>query len=284
MDAPAALLEMQKWFAEMIALPLRSDSKLPDLTPHGKNIAMDAKKYIHPTPQLQPHQRLEIYHQQYWWRLVDILQDHFPMLTRMFGYEEFNQKCAVLYLIYAQPLHYNLCYLGNTLGQWIKGHYEGEDKNFVLSCAEIDWAINQAFWTGALPPIRNENPEKILNEILVLQPHIKLFALHADFFSFRELFLLHDVEHYYSNPFPELHLGENHYIVYRNCDNIVSWKKLSRGSYSFFCLLEQGYTIYQACEKMEEMDASIAQEAENSLHSWIFEGINNAWLSIKKGN
>ena len=98
MSAPDTLLNIQKWFASVITQPLTCDHNIPLLAPNGKPIAIDSAQYILPSKTLAPHERVELYYRQYWWRLLDVLQENFPLVTRLFGYQSFNEKIGIPYL------------------------------------------------------------------------------------------------------------------------------------------------------------------------------------------
>ena len=79
-----SLFELQEWLGALIAQPLQLDHRLPNLSPFGTPIEKEIEKYVAPSPTLKPFQRVQIYHQQYWWRLVKCMQQNFPMLVRLF--------------------------------------------------------------------------------------------------------------------------------------------------------------------------------------------------------
>lgn len=264
--------EVQKWFGAMIAQPLQTDHKLPPTTPFRTETKTEAAKYIAPSPTLQPYQRIEIYHQQYWWRLLKSLQNNFPTVTRLFGYDAFNQMLAIPYLSANPPTHWALCRLGETFPEWIRHHYPHEDLYLVAISAEIDWAAQRAFWIGTLPSLDTET------RVLTLQPHLHLFHLQADFFTFREIFLKQDVKYYTEHPFPDMEYGDYYFVVFRTLQNRVSWKKLSAAEFFMLSLFKGGNTLDKACAQIEEEGGAVFEEAEKFIPLWFKQWTELQWF------
>lgn len=277
---PTKLFDLQKWFATLITQPLQPNHQLPSRTPFDTNIEEEASQRITPTPFLRSHQRLELYYQQYWWRLIKCLQESFPMVLRLFGYEGFNQQIAIPYLTANPPRHWALCRLGDTLPQWIQRSYLENDRDLVEQAARMDWAAQAAFWIKALPPVdfAHLTPQERLHKPLALQPHIHLFSLQGDLFSFRETFLEKEPEYWNDHPFPSLRPGSWKGVVFRNIKNLVTWKELSPGEFRFLSFLKEGLTIEVACAKIEEEGGTLLEEALEMMPVWFQEWTFLQWF------
>lgn len=275
---PSTLLEMQKWFGNTISLPLKEDHKLP----LSEELQKKAHDYITPNPHFAPYQRVEIYHQQYWWRLLNVLQTTFPFVTRLFGYTDFNELIAVPYLLKYPPKYWFLSGLGHYLPTWCQNDYHGSDRELVHSCASLDWAIEKAFWIKKHPEtdFSTLSQEEILNQKLLFQPHVEILTLKGDFLSLREVFLKEDVDYWSSNPFPSLHCGNFYYVIYRHLNNQVTWKKISYEEFYFLSQLKEGLTINEVCEKIEEEQGTCYETAQIELPLWFREWIYLKWFSL----
>jgi hypothetical protein len=258
--APPKLIRNQSWFAKTITTPLQMDSRLLDS--HG------ASDYILPSQMLDSRERIEIYHQQYWWRLLKCLQENFPFLTRLFGHASFNEIIGVPYLSAHPPTHWGLNRLGMSLPAYLEKHYLEEDKDLVLAASHIDWSMQVAFWCEKKPLIDFSSAE-ILTLPMRLQPHVHLFRFPADLFTFRERFLEEEVEYWDTHPFPDLAGKESFFLLYRSPQNIVKWKELSKAEFQLLGLFRVGCSIQEACEKMESGEH--AREAEEYLSLWFHE-------------
>jgi hypothetical protein len=259
------LREVQEWFAAMISQPCLENYLLPELTPNGADTQEEVAKYIAPSSTLQPYQRLQIYHQQFWWRLIKCLQNNFPTLVRLFGYLPFQTQIAIPYLATSLPTHWALCKLGETLPQWLHVNYTQEDRYLVVTAAEIDWAAQEAIW---IKKIANAF-EKALSKKLILQPFIHLFELRADFFTFRDELLKNEPEYYNTNPFPKMRYGKCHFVLYRHPKNVVSWKEISYAEFWLLLQFKKAKTIEEACSELEEKGGEILEEALLQMPLWF---------------
>ena len=202
---PSKLKKIQEWFGSIISRPIDQDSRMDPLSPSGIPMEEEARAYILPSPTLPAHRRIELYNQQYWWRLLTSMQESFPMVTRLFGYREFNRVIATPYLVKYRPEHWNLNALGRRLPQWIEEEYEGGDKALILDAAKIDLAYEYSFTAGHFPSITLQDladEKQFFETKLYLQPHIVLFTLPYDLFTFRGVFILNKPEHWEQTPFP----------------------------------------------------------------------------------
>lgn len=268
-QVPLSLLETQKWLGDIIIHPLQKDNKL------AKHLANDAYCYVSPSLTLTPRERVEIYHQQYWWRLLEIMQENYPSVLRLFGYSDFNDKIAIPFLQRYPSCHFSLSRLGDFLPKFIEEYYQENDQKLVLEMAKIDQMVNFSFACGHYP-LSNITSEQLLNVSLTLQPHVHLYSAEADFLFFREQFLKNSPEYYSTQPFPELICERKHAIIFRTLNNIVSWKYLSEPAYKILSMIHNGHSIADSCAIMEEEQWPV----EDDISLWFYEWTSNQWLTL----
>lgn len=252
--------ETLRWFGKTIAQPLSSDHTLPE---HSRN---EADRYIAASPTLEPHERIELYYQQYWWRLLKCLNTNFPTLIRLFGERPFEQTIAVPYLSAHPPQHWALCRLGETLPDYLDAHYAEPDAYLITEAAAIDWASQKAFWSGGLPSL---SPLSTESSLLRLQPYVSIFSLQGDLFSFRDHLLKKSPAHYSTHPFPELIKRPCYFIIYRTPHNVVAWEEISLAEYILLSLFKEGNTVDKACLALEELGGEIFKKAQENLPKWF---------------
>jgi hypothetical protein len=280
--APETLQTLQKWFADLITQPIAPNSKIHKTAPNGSPIDAEVAKYITPTPQLKPSERLQIYHQQYWWRLFTILQENYPITLRLFGYHDFNQHLAVPYLMRHPSEHWSLNGLGTRLPQWIATEYEGKEKTLLIHAATIDGAFIASFIAADSKTL--ENIDEGMEGRLRLSAHVHLFELPYDLFEFRIPFLAQPPQYWIDNEFPTLTHAKNgeffHFVLFRNRSNAVEVVKILSPEYHALKHFAAGATLDALCEWLEkEADASTQQEATCHLQSWFQRWIGLRWLS-----
>jgi len=282
---PKNLKKTQQWFASIITRPLLDESKMQLKSPSGILMEEEVPQFIRPSPTMQPHERIELYNQQYWWRLLSALHETYPLVTRLFGFYQFNQEIAIPYLTAYPPQHWSLSDLGTRLPKWIEESYQAKDKKLILASAQIDWAFNEGFTIGELPPMTakdlpaNGDLSQLLDKKLTLQPHIHLFKLDYDLFTFREAFIKEEGDYWIDHDFPKLPQEKDyHIILYRTVGNNAGWKEITAGEYTFLSFFKQGMSIEEACEQLENCSEEIVQEAMTNLHKWFQEWTVRSWL------
>lgn len=278
-----SLATTQNWFAGIITGQLK-DNLIKPITPNGGFVEEEAARYIVPSPTLKPYERIQIYNQQYWWRLLKVMHENFPMVVRLFGYYSFNDSLAIPYLLKYPPNHWSLNTLGENLSNWIEEEYHESDKRLVKNAVNLDWAFLYGFVSPHLAPLDiliQTNSEKLLKTKLYLQPYIFLFKWDCDMLAFREAFLKESIDYWTEHDFPYLHKGKNYYFVlYRNSFNQLKWREISAGQYVLLETIKQGTTIEAACEVLEKQAKSVYEDAAQNLQSWFQEWVQRGWITM----
>ncbi|MBS0628786.1 MAG: putative DNA-binding domain-containing protein [Verrucomicrobia bacterium] len=276
---PPEILTLQHWFASIITRPIDSDSRMMPISPSGRQMSDEAKEYIAPNSKLASDQRIEIYNQQYWWRLLTILQHHFPTLTRLFGYNDFNTTFGFPFLK-APSRNWSIGNLGEDLPNWIEHNYSAKDKPLVLAAAEVDWAYNKLF--VAAQPIAVKASVDLLTKKLSLQKHVQLFCYPFDVLTFRKELLKESVDYWTDADFPIL-LKERSYcfILWRDRQNQLIFKEIEEGQWTLLNLISDGLTIEEASEFLEKRGGRPYEEALSSFQDWIPVWIQEQFLKEK---
>lgn len=267
-NVPPLLKKTQQWFGSIISRPIDEDSRMNPISPSGLPMEEEAFEHIAPSPTLRPAQRIQIYNQQYWWRLLNCLHESFPLVVRLFGYHDFNQTIAIPYLCKYPPDTWAINALGANLSKWIEEEYQAEDKILVGNSVAVDWAFNEAFICNKFEPATDV--AVVSEKTVYLQPYVTLFAMDYDLFAFREIMIKQKPEHWVDNPFPELLKGEKRFFaLWRNQHNDISWDEIPEGAYALLGQMNKGSTIDALCEWLENAPDKMRSEAETHLPSWF---------------
>jgi len=284
-DVPEMLLKTQKWFAGIITRPIDLNSNMNPISPAGLPMKEEAKDYILPSPTLEPYQRIEIYNQQYWWRLLTILHDNLPLLTRLFGYTDFNQVIGFPYLTACPPDTWSLNPLGSRAVDWLEKTYHEKDRSFVLDAAKLDVAYNDGFTMPQLPPVtldENGDINDLLNQKLTLQPTVSLYRMDYHLFPFRQEMLGEAPEYWEEHPFPELVKEKDVCtLLYRNQAHNMCFEEIDPAEHFLLSQFEKGRTIAKACEALEQQGPGIVRKAENHLSEWFHKWAVRGLLTAK---
>ncbi|WP_166157039.1 putative DNA-binding domain-containing protein [Neochlamydia sp. AcF84] len=282
-QAPANLKKLQEWFASILVRPVDQDSRMNPISPSQESMEEEAFEYIVPSPTLRPAQRIELYNQQYWWRLLSILHDATPLVVRLFGHHDFNEKIGKPYLTHYPPDTWSLNFLSDRLPQWIDESYQENDKQLVLDAARVDAALNYSFFAAHYSPVNAHTiaagMDKTLKRRMSLQPHVFLFNLRYDMFAFRQEMIKQEAEYWENHDFPNLAQDRPHYfVVYRNSENNLQWDEIDFSAFRFLNLFLTGTSLEEACEWLEQQDEQLYAEAASKLHLWLQEWVFRQWL------
>jgi hypothetical protein len=286
--APTKLKKTQKWFASIITRQIDEDSRMSPISPSGELMEEEAWNYIKPSPTLRPAQRIEIYNQQYWWRLLGVLHDTFPLLTRLFGYHDFNQTIGFPYLLKYPPDSWSLSQLGEKISLWVTENYERSDKQLIYDAARVDWSYNRCFLASELAPLNMAQlPEgtdlsNVLEMTLYLRPSNALFALDYNFFDFRFEFLKQEPEYWVENDFPPLVKIPQWAILHRTNQKDLLWDEISETEFHLLSLFQNGHSIVQACAWLENQEGDHFKTASDNIHVWLQKWVVKQWLTLEK--
>jgi hypothetical protein len=104
------LVNLQQNFADIIRKPLNSDDTIkPDAR---------ARQMISKHKKLKPIQRLEIYAQQYWWRIEQSFDEDFPSIQRVLSEEKYL-RLRNQYLLDNPSRSFTLRNLGSKFEKYI---------------------------------------------------------------------------------------------------------------------------------------------------------------------
>ncbi len=176
------LLSLQRNFMSAIREPIYGDSReLTSLPSRAGEVSSEffalAYGEIISTPNLEARERLELYHRQYWFRLLDSMDEDFPALKRLLGKEKFWWLIEA-YLELVPSRSFTLRHLGSGLADFLKinpGLANGHPVH-ATELAQLEYALCETFEQPKRPVL---TPEKLAETALALQPHLRLFAFHT---------------------------------------------------------------------------------------------------------
>src|SRR5260370_35798961 len=87
----SGLNQLQRVMASAVMPPPSRNDGMKTKTADGRSMRAEAKQFIKPNDRLSSFERLEIYNQQYWFRVLDAFADDFPGLRAIVGTRKFAQ-------------------------------------------------------------------------------------------------------------------------------------------------------------------------------------------------
>lgn len=281
---PKDLQTTQEWFASIITRPLDCGSNMELISPTGQSMEKEVPQFIMPSPTMKPHERIEIYNQQYWWRLLACLHDTFPLTTRLFGYAVFNHTIGVPYLDKYPANHWSLSQLGARLLQWVDEEYHASDRIFVLDAVRADWTfdflITVAPYTQIDPSILQAGDIfQLIEDELYLQSYVEVFHFPYNLLDFRRQCIEEEGDYWLDHDFPNLEKDRDYYFVmYRSLSNRILWKEISAGEYYILNNFKKGATIHSTCVELEKQGGNLYNEAVKNIAIWFQEWMARRWL------
>lgn len=181
---PKVLQDISYWMGTHLRRPLGElDAML--LPKYDRIIQEEARRWITDGPILSADRRCAIYHQQYWFRLLSLLQEEYPTLVRIFGLTSFNREIGEPFL-QDHPLDdWSLAFFGSSLPMWLKMCYQRQNRDLVLMLARLDEAYNRLIFAPHLPFLQSSDIASLEHAKLFLQPYVALVSEECDPFSLR---------------------------------------------------------------------------------------------------
>jgi hypothetical protein len=269
LSCPTALSEMQTWFASIITSPYQETDQA-DLPIYKTGLIKEIQKRILPSPHLKSEERLGIYHQQYWWRLLSVMQELYPSLVRLFDYERFNQLIAEPYLLDYPPNDWFLSNIGSGSPEWLKKNYLEKDAFLVLGLAQLDLAYERIIFADRLPKIEPGDFHRYETEILYLQPFVMLFEFDVDFFSFRAHLLRHPSSHWQMHPRPKIKaINKKKFFVLFRKDEQDYYEEISESRYALLQQFQKGAKLIDLIPLIEDCDEVVKWFQTISSREWL---------------
>ena len=173
------LLELQRRMAEDVRRPLTPDYEMQKVTENGQPLEEVAESYIKPNDRLTSFERLEIYNQQYWFRVIGAVSEDFPALNAVLGSKKFD-ALILAYLKENPSTSWTLRDLGAKLPDFLDSHPElaGRRYRLAVDVARLEWAYVDAFDGRTLSSLAAEDAQTLGPDSRAsLQPHLQLLAL-----------------------------------------------------------------------------------------------------------
>jgi hypothetical protein len=257
---PNIMLDAQSFMAQAIMRPLTEDS-ISSKWIDGSSMSVCANKFIKANSKMSAIERLEIYNQQYWYRVLDSLKEDFPGLLAFLG-DAYFTALAIDYLMQYPSKSYSLRDLGNKLPEYIAGNTCGLKTvrhRIAAEMVNFEWSEIQAFDAAKREPIDPQNLGKSesSNIKISLQPYI--FILSLDYAIDDFLIQQKKPSHYKdivtaanSLPRKSQAIGhrpkrEKNFTVIHRIKNSIYYKRISQTEYVLLSALRSGAPLMEAC-------------------------------------
>jgi hypothetical protein len=273
-DDPRSLM------AKAIMRPLIDDSINHEWV-DGSTMSSFASTFIKPSEQMTSLQRLEVYNQQYWYRLLDSLRDDFPGLLSVLGDERFTEL-LVAYLTKYPSRHFNLRNLGDRLETFVKEDndlFKKQDKKLILDVISFEWSEIQAFDAEKRPDLDLEKYSSLArtDPKLELQPYVFILSLdyavdefllqRRKFADSRTVVTARRVGHQSKSAHLSKPKKQKTYVVIHRQNNSVYYKRINIVEYKVLAAIKAGASITEACAAVRAKDLEWAYGSSETVGS-----------------
>jgi len=176
MSDRSRLERTQRLFRELIAAPEGAASGVAALPAGDRD---DALAMIRVRPGMTQVERLDVYANMYFFRILDVLKEDYPVLLALLGDDAFH-NFVTDYLLAHPSRHWSLRWAGERLPEFLRSHAAGRDAPHLADVAALEWALHDAFDAADATPLRAEDLAALAPEAwpeLVLRPDPSLRLL-----------------------------------------------------------------------------------------------------------
>ena len=292
---PSRLADLQALMAQAVMRPLTRNEGMQRTWSDGHATADVAAQFIKPNDRLDSFDRLQIYHQQYWWRLLGNFAEDFRGLRAVLGERQFD-KLAVAYLDHCGSTSWTLRNLGSQLEKFLRARPQLTTPHtaLALDMVRVEWARVLAFDGEEKPPLVPEKLRDIAPGLLRfgLQPYLVLLELsHPIDGLLRKLKKQSQIETgSLSNAVSSARLrrrrrltarpsGKPIYLAVHRQKFSVYYKRLDSEAFRLLRALRKGAPLELACDMAFTFSTASAESMAGKVQSWFGDWMSFGWLT-----
>ncbi len=276
---PKNLVNLQSWFGEWIIHPLPEKYRDNPLAVSTPQLAEEADSLLRENGGMSGFARLGVYNQQYWFRLITILQGEYPCAVHLIGLRTFNQW-VIRYLVKNPPASPYLAELDARFLAFMSESYQEKNREEVLQSIELDRAFSRAFDAaeGISISAGGQSAEAILMTArFQLAPHVTPLQLAWQFLEFRPQ-CLRDESLELSI---ELKPGAVDLVIFRDEDHDILSLTILPLAMRILKEFRNPISLSQAFENLEnELSSEEFMEIAAGISGWFQNWVARKWLCL----
>ncbi len=274
---------VQQWFHSVVTHPEGieqgvNSSKALDLIPMSRN---DLEHMVTRSEKVSAHDRMNIYANAYYARLIECLGESYPVMKRTLGEEAFNGFCFA-YLQEYPSTSYTLGHLGDNFERFLTDTRPDADDpqlgwpDLLIDLARLEWTILQVFdgpgiektTTLQLTDLQAIKPDQWLSVKLQLVPCLELLALH---YPLNEYYT--DARQQSDDTKIDIPEAKQTFLAITRRDYIVRRHEISSVQYILLSALKSGHTLGDALERAAARSSLNDEALANELQHWFREWV-----------
>jgi hypothetical protein len=133
------------WVESLLYRLITAPSGVAEGLAAEKSLAPDGlAQVISSDERLSAEERVDIYANMYFYRILDVLKEDFPATLSVLGAERFH-NLVTGYLIEYPPAHFSIAYAGKHLSDFIRDHPLRDEFPFLGDLARLERALIEVF-------------------------------------------------------------------------------------------------------------------------------------------
>ncbi len=220
--------------------------------------------------------RLWLYSNSYYARLVEALENDYPVLRVLLGEETFVSLCHEYTRAYPST-YFTLRFFGQYLSQFFRSHSDFKSKRYTIELAEFEWSFIEAFDAADKKPIAENDiasipPDAWLALKVTLHPSIRLVKHTQNVVA-----IWRAVKD--KKPLPKVAelAAPDHYLVWRDASTIkTQYRYLQPDEAVALRVVADGGSFVAMCEALAgviEDQNEIPLRAASLLKTWVAAGL-----------
>ena len=281
----ASLAEFQRAITGALFRPLKPDE---GMQASGGAVA---ERFIKPNDRLTAFERLQIYNQQYWWRLLGTFGEDFRGLRAVLGETKFD-RLAVAYLEGCGSRSWNLRDIGSQLVAFLEQHPEitHPRSDLALDVARVEWARVLAFDDPEKPVLTAKQIAKLPPDRLRLglQPYVSLLELSHPVDEMMRTLKRTEIAAV-SNAVSATHTRRRKVVTVRRSRTpihlavhrvnfAVYYKRLDPEAYRILLALRSGATLDEACAVAFADSQEPPEQSAARIQEWFARWMEFGWF------
>jgi len=231
---------------------------------------------VNPSPERTAEERLGVYANMYFWRLVDIMREDFQALHYAMGEDAFY-PAMVSYLVDHPSRSYRLAPLGRHLPKWLAENDTLEHSDFLSDLASLERHKEDVFNEKRTPTLDPEAlaaipPDQWIDTRVVTVDALRLLAARYPVNAFFQD-VMNDEE-------PAIPSAEPEWTVIWRQDFTVWRLTISEAQYTILSALRDGGTLgdaLEACLSIDGLDPrALMADVGGWFQSWTVDGMFSA--------
>ena len=267
------LPDIQRWMMDAIT---HADGPRAGAEQTGKTAATSLRgEKVHAvigrSKNLTSLERINIYHEMYFLRLIEILEGDFPAVRYAVGEDAFT-PIAKDFLVAHPSRYYDLSMLGAKFPKYLRGAKNLKNRAFLADLAKLERSVEEVFDDQQVTSLKTDEllsiPQQRWAEARIgMIPALRLISSRFPINGFMEAFR--------KEAYPQIPAAKPNWVcIYRR--NYEVWRKdLDRPEFTILTALSKGKTVGEALGsaiELPEMPKDIGAAVTGWFQNWAANG------------